>query len=75
MLFQGVPKVDGGGAGLRHFLFYDFLSEIQKEEILLYDKTKGMRVDLETLWDALTNDIPKLNEDCRALLEQGGNMK
>lgn len=43
---------------------------------------KGMRnvvvhkygeVDLETLWDALTNDIPKLNEDCRALLEEGGD--
>ena len=43
---------------------------------------KGMRnvvvhkygeVDMETLWDALQNDLPKLAEDCRALLKQGGD--
>ena len=39
---------------------------------------KGMRnvvvhkygeVDMETLWDALTNDLPKLNADCKTILE------
>ena len=45
---------------------------------------KGMRnvvvhkygeVDMETLWDALTNDLPKLKENCKKLLENQASLE
>lgn len=45
---------------------------------------KGMRnvvvhkygeVDMETLWDALTNDLPKLKENCQTLLETQASLE
>lgn len=45
---------------------------------------KGMRnvvvhkygeVDMETLWDTLTNDLPKLKENCKTILENQASLE